>query len=73
VNRRFAAQESASHVFSMNKKKVTAKRKTIDWDAVCEETRQRGNKWSDEQRRALLDEGLRIIYGVNATAPTRRR
>ena len=48
-------------------------KKKIDWDAACERTRQRGNKLTDEERHELLEEALRLIYGANATAQTRRR
>jgi hypothetical protein len=50
-------------------KKAVAPSKTgekIDWDSVCERTRQRCNKLSDEERQQLLEEGLRIINGSDA-------
>jgi hypothetical protein len=51
------------------KRTVTKTKKKIDWDEVCERTRQRCNKLSDEENERLLQEGLRIIYG---SAPKQR-
>jgi hypothetical protein len=58
------------------KKTATPKpaKKKIDWEAVCEENRQRCNKLTDEERRRLRDHALRIIYSTtDAEAPTRSR
>ena len=52
---------------------MTKPKKQVDWDAVCERTRQRCNKLTEEERKELLEEGLKIIYGADATTPTRRR
>ena len=41
--------------------------------AECEELRQRCNQMSDKERRAARDRALAIIYGSDATKPTRRR
>jgi len=53
------------------KKAVAAKK--IDWDAECERTRQRCNRLSDDERRALREKALRLIYHSNAEAPARGR
>jgi len=51
----------------MKKAVATSKsEKKIDWEAVCERTRQHCNKLSDKERRQLLEEGLRIIHGSDA-------
>lgn len=57
----------------MKKKPTMPKAKKIDWDKVCEETRQRCNKLSDQERERLEEEALRIIYGNPAKAATRSR
>ena len=58
----------------MKQQSATAKpKKPVDWDAVCERTRQRCNKLTETERKDLLEEGLKIIYGADATTPTRRR
>jgi hypothetical protein len=45
----------------------------IDWEAVCEQTRQRCNKLSSEERRNLREKALRLIYSSNAETPARSR
>jgi hypothetical protein len=48
-------------------KKTSVKPKSqpeIDWEAVCERTRQRCNKLSDEERRRLRAQALKIIYSA---------
>lgn len=58
----------------MKKKIATSKEKQpIDWDAVCERTRQRCNKLSPEARRRLRTQALRIIYAADAETSTRSR
>ena len=58
----------------MKKQPITTKsKKKIDWDAVCERTRQRCNKLSEEERHRFRAETLRIIYSADAEAPTRSR
>ena len=57
----------------MKKKAATAKGKKIDWDAVCERTRQRCNKLSEEERHRLRAEALRIIYSGDAQTSARSR
>lgn len=52
----------------MKKKPAIAKAKAIDWEAVCERTRQRCNKLSEEEHRRLRNEALRIIYSADAEA-----
>ena len=47
--------------------------KQIDWDTVCERTRQRCNKLTDEQRRRLQAKALQIIYNADEQAATRSR
>lgn len=61
------------HVRPMKKKPANVKAKPIDWEAVCERTRQRCNKLSDGERRRLRDEALRIIYSADAEAAACRR
>ncbi len=53
------------------KKTVAAKK--IDWEAVCEQTRQRCNRLSDEERRNLRGKALRLIYSSHAETPARSR
>lgn len=55
------------------KKSSAAKPKPVDWGAVCERTRQAGNKLSDEERRRLKDKAIQIIYSTDAQATTRSR
>lgn len=58
----------------MKKQSAAAKpKKQTDWDAVAERTRQQCNKLTEEERKELLEAGLRIIYGADAKTPTRRR
>ena len=58
----------------MKKQSAGAKpKKQVDWDAVSERVRQQCNKLTEEERKELLEAGLRIIYGADAKAPTRRR
>ena len=58
----------------MKRKSAPAKpKKQVDWDAVAERTRQRCNKLTEEERKELLEAGLRIIYGADAKTPARRR
>ena len=50
-------------------KKSSAKeqeKQRADILAACEKTRQACNKLTDEERRELLEAGLRIIYGSDA-------
>ena len=35
--------------------------KPIDWEAVCEQTRQRCNKLSDDERRSLREKARLLI------------
>jgi hypothetical protein len=53
------------------KKAVAAKK--IDWEAVCEQTRQRCNGLSNDERRSLREKALRLIYSSHAETPARRR
>jgi len=56
-------------------KKTTVKAKSqpeIDWEAACERTRQRCNKLSDEERRRLRAQALKIIYSADAKASASR-
>ncbi len=53
------------------KKPVAAKK--IDWEAECERIRQRCNRLTDDERRALREKALRLIYYSNAKAPARGR
>ena len=55
------------------KKASVAKQKPVNWEAVCERTRQVGNKLSDEERRRLKDKALQIIYSADAATTTRSR
>ena len=57
----------------MKQQSATAKpKKPVDWDAVCERTRQRCNNLTEKERERLQDEALRIIYGQpRKTAPRR--
>ena len=57
----------------MKQKPATSKARKIDWEAVCERTRQRCNKLSEEERRRYRGEALRIIYSADAEATTRCR
>lgn len=57
----------------MKKKPAALKAKKIDWGKVCEETRQRCNRLTEEERERLETEALRIIYGHSAKAPARSR
>ena len=57
----------------MKKKAVAPRKKPIDWDAVCEATRQRCNKLTDEERRRYREHALRLIYSADAEATTRSR
>ncbi|MBE0541328.1 MAG: hypothetical protein IH623_08080 [Verrucomicrobia bacterium] len=57
----------------MKKTSETTRRKPIDWEAVCERTRQRCNQLSDEERRRLKDKALQIIYSANAQTSARSR
>jgi hypothetical protein len=57
----------------MKKKSGGLKAGKTDWDKVCEETRQRCNKLSDEERERLEEQALRIIYGHPPKAATRSR
>jgi hypothetical protein len=57
----------------MKQKPATSKVKRIDWESVCERTRQRCNKLSDEERRRYRAEALRIIYSADAKAAARCR
>jgi len=57
----------------MKKRTATKPRPKIDWDAVCEQTRQRCNKLSEEEMRRYQDEALRIIYGAHGKTPARSR
>ncbi len=54
-------------------KKAGRKARRIDWDAVCERTRQRCNKLSDSRRKELVDVALGIIYSAHAEPTVRRR
>ena len=53
--------------------KKTMASKKIDWETVCEQTRQRCNKLSDEERRSLREKALRLIYSSHAETPARSR
>ena len=57
----------------MKKRAATKATPKIDWDVVCEQTRQRCNKLSEEEMRRYQDEALRIIYGAHGKAPARSR
>ncbi len=58
----------------MKQQSATAKpKKQVDWDAVCERTRQRCNNLTEKEREELLEAGLKIIYGADVKTPTRRR
>lgn len=57
----------------MKKKPGGPKAGKIDWDKVGEETRQRCNKLSDEERERLEEQALRMIYGNPPKAATRSR
>lgn len=57
----------------MKKTSAATKRKVIDWETVCERTRQRCNKLSEEERRRLKDRALQIIYSANAQTTARSR
>ena len=57
-------------------KKKSAKEQKQERDeilAACERTRQECNTLNDEERRQLLEEGLRIIYGSDAKTTARSR
>ncbi len=50
-------------------KKPSAKQQEKEAEKIlagCERTRQACNKLTDEERRELFEEGLRIIYGSDA-------
>ena len=68
---RLARKDWPKQVAPMKKKPVATRKKPIDWETVCERTRQRCNKLSDEERRRLRDVAFRIIYSADAQAPTR--
>jgi hypothetical protein len=53
--------------------KKAAASKKIDWETVCEQTRQRCNKLSDDERRGLREKALRLIYSSHAETPARSR
>lgn len=53
---------------SKSKKKPARKG---DWNRIAEETRQRCNLLTDEERERYELQALKIIYGSNAKAPTR--
>ncbi len=53
--------------------KKAAAAKKIDWEAVCEQTRQQCNKLSEEDRRSLREKALRLIYSSHAETPARSR
>jgi len=55
------------------KSPVQRPKKAIDWEAVCERNRRECSSLSDEERRRLQTEALRIIYTANAEAPARSR
>lgn len=57
----------------MKNKAAKRKGKQIDWEAVCERTRQRCNKLSKEELHRLEAEALRIIYGADAKAAAHSR
>ncbi len=57
----------------MKQKPARSKAKRIDWEAVCERTRRRCNKLSEEERRRYRTEALRIIYSADAEATARCR
>jgi len=58
----------------MTKKSAHPKpRKKIDWDAVCERTRQRCNKLTEEEREHYHEVALSLIYGNHGQIPARRR
>lgn len=57
----------------MKKKPLRTRKKPIDWEAVCEENRQKCNQLTDEERRRYRDYALRLIYSADAEAPTRSR
>ena len=57
----------------MKKVAMPGKGKRIDWDKVCEQTRQRCNKLSDDERRQLRAKALHLIYRSDAKAATRSR
>lgn len=55
----------------MKQQTATAKpTKPVDWDVVCERTRQRCNSLTEKEREHLQDEALRIIYGQPRKALT---
>ena len=45
-------------------KKAVASKK-INWEAVCEETRQRCNKLSDEARHSLREKCRPVIFALS--------
>ncbi len=47
----------------MKAKSLASKAKKIDWEAVCERTRQRCNRLSEQERRRFRAEALRIVNG----------
>lgn len=55
------------------KRASVTKQKPVDWETVCERTRQAGNKLSEEERRRLKDKALQIIYSAEAATTTRSR
>jgi hypothetical protein len=57
----------------MKKKTATSQVRKVNWEAVCERTRQRCDKLSDDERRQLHEEALRIIYSGGSQTSTRRR
>jgi hypothetical protein len=53
------------------KRRITGFRSDIDWDSISEQTRQRCNKLTNEQRQRLRADALRIIYSSDAKTTAR--
>ena len=55
----------------MKAKLFASKAKKIDWEAVCERTRQRCNRLSEQERRRFRAEALRIVNGSEKKKPAK--
>jgi hypothetical protein len=56
----------------MKRKASLRKEKGVNWEKVSEQTRQRCNGLSEQERRRYRAEALRIIYSTDAETTTRR-